>query len=113
MWEIIRRNPQTIIIAVLLHVLIVGLMIVGLDWLKPPTQNIQRVDVVQARLVDAGELQQSKQEQKQQSAVAAKQEQERLQAEQEKQQDAERKSRQQAEVKKKPSKEAGRGKEKG
>lgn len=57
MWDVLRRNPVTLGIAVLMHVALVVLLVVGLDWLRPEKPKPAKVNVVQARVVDAEKLQ--------------------------------------------------------
>jgi colicin import membrane protein len=57
MWELIRRNPLAAFLAVLMHLLLLGFMIVGVDWLKRPHPIRPSGDLVQARVVDAQQVQ--------------------------------------------------------
>lgn len=110
MWDIFRRNPTTLVVAVLMHLAIIGFMIVGLDWLKPPEPKVRQVNVVQAKLVDSTKLEQAKQEKqrqielerkKKQEAERKKQEQARKQEKARKKAEAEKKQKAEAERKKK------------
>ena len=52
MFQILKKNPQAAVIAVLMHVAIIAFMAVGVDWLEKPKQPKSDVQVVQARVVD-------------------------------------------------------------
>jgi colicin import membrane protein len=52
MWQILKRNPLAAVIAVLMHLAILGFMLVGVDWLEKPRPVKVKVDVVQARVID-------------------------------------------------------------
>ncbi len=93
MLELIRRYPLGFALAVLLHLLIVLLMVFGLDWLNPPEPR-KPVQVVQARLVDASQLQQAARKKQQE-------EEKRRQAELERKRRLEEKRRREAEAKRK------------
>lgn len=53
---IIKRNPLAVFLAVAMHVALVAVLIVGVDWREKPKSGIQQVDVVQATMVDEREL---------------------------------------------------------
>ncbi len=57
MWELIKRNPLAAFLAVLMHLLLLGFMIVGVDWLKRPHPIRPSGDLVQAHVVDAQQVQ--------------------------------------------------------
>ncbi len=56
MWQIFRRNPRAAIIAVSMHIGIIVFMLVGVDWLERPKRAKSNVEVVKARVVDAGKV---------------------------------------------------------
>ncbi len=53
MWALIRRYPLGFGLAAIIHLVLVAVMVFGLDWLHPPKPHRPKVQVVQARLVDA------------------------------------------------------------
>ncbi len=52
MFQILKRNPRAAITAAVMHLAIIILLVVGVDWLKDPEQAKIKVDVVKARVVD-------------------------------------------------------------
>ena len=52
MLQILKRNPLSVVIAILMHLAIIAFMLVGVDWLEKPKQVKVNVDVVQARVID-------------------------------------------------------------
>ena len=52
MFQILKRNPQAMAIAVLMHLVIIGFLVIGVDWLEKPKQPKVNVDVVKARVVE-------------------------------------------------------------
>jgi colicin import membrane protein len=56
MFQILKQNPVAAVIAVLMHVIIILFLVVGVDWLKKPEQPAGKVEVVQARVVDASKV---------------------------------------------------------
>lgn len=56
MFEIFKRNPLAVAIALLMHLAIVLFMLVGVDWLKKPEPVKPVVEVVQARVVDQAQV---------------------------------------------------------
>ncbi len=52
MFQILKRNPRAAITAAVMHIAIIVLLVVGVDWLKDPEQAKIKVDVVKARVVD-------------------------------------------------------------
>jgi hypothetical protein len=48
MLQIFKRNPRAAITAAVMHVAIIVLLVVGVDWLKDPEQAKIKVDVVKA-----------------------------------------------------------------
>ncbi len=56
MFSILKRNPLAAAIAILMHIAIILLMVFGLDWLEKPQPKKFKVDVVQARVVDAAKV---------------------------------------------------------
>ncbi len=79
MLQILKRNPQAVAIAVVMHIIILIFLVVGVDWLKKPEQPKVNVDVVQARVVDeskvAAEVEKLKQAEEQKKAARRKEEQ--------------------------------------
>jgi colicin import membrane protein len=57
MWQTLRRSPGSFVAALLLHLTLAGLTLVGLDWLSGGPDRLARPQVVQARIVDAAALQ--------------------------------------------------------
>jgi colicin import membrane protein len=57
MWQTLRRSPASFVAALLLHLTLAGLTLVGLDWLSGGPDRLARPQVVQARIVDAAALQ--------------------------------------------------------
>ena len=57
MLDLIRRNPLAVILSAAVHVLVVGFMVVGVDWREKPQKVVAQVDVVKARVVDESRLQ--------------------------------------------------------
>lgn len=85
MFAILRRNPLAAAIAIVMHLAIILLMVFGLDWLEKPQAPKIKVDVVQARVVDASKvdaevkrLQQAEQDKKTKADAAKRQELKRL-----------------------------------
>ncbi len=85
MFSILKRNPLAAAIAIVMHLAIILLMVFGVDWLEKPQAPKFKVDVVQARVVDASKvdaevkrLQQAEKEKKQQADAAKRQEQQKL-----------------------------------
>ncbi|MEW8014048.1 MAG: cell envelope integrity protein TolA [Candidatus Sedimenticola endophacoides] len=88
MREVIKRNPTAVVIAVAMHLVLIAIMLVGVDWLKSPERKRPGADVVQARVIDPERVQaevrklQQAEEAKQREADAEAQRLERLKAEQ-------------------------------
>ncbi len=85
MFAILKRNPLAAAIAIAMHLVIILLMVFGVDWLEKPQAPKFKVDVVQARVVDAAKvdaeverLKRAETEKKQQADAAKRQEQKRL-----------------------------------
>ena len=76
MFSVIKRNPISFILAVLLHVLIVAFLMFGFDWSKIRKPATPNKNVVQAHTVDARQLDQAKEQE--QAALREKQQQEAL-----------------------------------
>jgi colicin import membrane protein len=55
-FSILKRNPLAAAIAIAMHLAIILLMVFGLDWLEKPQAPKFKVDVVQARVVDAAKV---------------------------------------------------------
>ncbi len=125
MWKLIRSQPRSLLFAVLVHLAVVALLTISLNWPSlRPTLPGTKVDVVQAIAVDESKVQaelekqqarerareqeiKRAQEQAKQAAAERKREQERLAAlkkqradEQRKLQEAERKRKEQERVEK-------------
>lgn len=49
---LIKRNPQAVIFAVILHLVLILLLVFGVDWLKEPEVGRPKVDVVKAKVID-------------------------------------------------------------
>ncbi|MEW8692191.1 MAG: cell envelope integrity protein TolA [Candidatus Thiodiazotropha endolucinida] len=92
MFSVIKRNPVSVMLAVLLHVLIVVFLVFGFDWSKIHKPATPNANVVQAHTVDAKQLDQAKE--KEQAIEREKQRKEALKRKQ-----AEEKKRQQLEQK--------------
>jgi colicin import membrane protein len=56
MWQVFRHNPKAAIIAVSMHIGILAFMLIGVDWLVRPQQSKSNVEVVKARVLDAGKV---------------------------------------------------------
>jgi colicin import membrane protein len=97
MWQLIRENPRAVAYAVLMHVLLLILLVISLDW-TPKVSQSGAPKAIQAELVDNARL----------KAVEERKvaEQQRLQAEQEAKRKAEEKRK--AEAKRKADAEAKR-----
>lgn len=79
MFQILKRNPQAAAIAAVMHIAIIVLLVVGVDWLKDPEQAKIKVDVVKARVVDearvAAEVEKLKQAEQQKKTKQQKEKQ--------------------------------------
>jgi colicin import membrane protein len=85
MFAILKRNPLAAAIAIVMHLGIILLMVFGLDWLEKPQPPKLKVDVVQARVVDAAKvdaevkrLKQAEKDKKTKADAAKRKEQKRL-----------------------------------
>jgi len=57
MWQVIRRNPLAVFMAVLLHVALAAFLLFGVDWKeKPKVAALPKADVVQAKVIDAARV---------------------------------------------------------
>lgn len=90
MLSVIKRNPVSVVLAILLHILIVVFLIYGFDWSKLRKPASPKANVVQAHTVDAKQLDQAKEKEKAAERKKQKQREEALQRKQ-----AEEKKRQQ------------------
>ena len=57
MWSVVRRNPLAVLFALLLHLILAAALLMN-DWSREPRPYGVTADVVQARVVDAGKLEQ-------------------------------------------------------
>lgn len=87
MLDVIRRNPGAFVIALLMHLLLVVFLVVGVDWRKKPKPLDSRAHVVQAKVIDASQVEREiarlrEEEKRKQLAeqTARKKEQQRLEA---------------------------------
>ena len=55
MWKVIRENPRAVVYAVLMHLLLLLLLVIGLDWKPTPTAP-GGSRPIQAKLVDQRQL---------------------------------------------------------
>ncbi|MEJ2214229.1 MAG: hypothetical protein P8Y20_09250, partial [Gammaproteobacteria bacterium] len=78
MWQLIKENPLAFILSAAVHAVVVVLMVVGVDWREPPKKIVNKVDVVQARIVDDSLLQAEINKQKQLQQEKKEQEKKRL-----------------------------------
>jgi colicin import membrane protein len=63
-FSVIKNNPVSVMLAVLLHILIVAFLVFGFDWSKVRKPATSNANVVQAHTVDAKQLDQSKEKEK-------------------------------------------------
>lgn len=56
MWQVFKRNPLAVVLAVVMHIAIIAFMIVGVDWLKQPKPVRSTVEVVQAKVIDQARI---------------------------------------------------------
>lgn len=90
MFSVIKRNPVSVVLALLLHGLILFFLIFGMDWSNPGKPATPKANVVQAHTVDAKQLNQTKEKEK-----AAEREKQRQREQEQKRKQAEKKKRQQ------------------
>ncbi len=60
MFSVLKRNPVSVILAVMLHIMIVAFLVFGYDWSKFNKPATPKANVVQAHTVDAKQLDQAK-----------------------------------------------------
>lgn len=53
MFDLFKRNPKAVSLAVAMHLVLILLLIFGLDWLVPPKDQRPAVNIVKAQVVDA------------------------------------------------------------
>jgi colicin import membrane protein len=63
-FSVIKRNPVSVMLAVLLHIMIVAFLIFGFDWSKLHKPASPKANVVQAHTVDAKQLDLSREKEK-------------------------------------------------
>ena len=97
MWQIIRENPRAVVYAVLMHLLLLALLMVGLDW-TPDITKPGAPKAIQAELVSPDRLENIKKKKLE--------EQRKLDAERKRKADAEKKRLAEIERKKKTEQEA-------
>lgn len=56
MFELLRRNPLAVLLAVAMHGLLLAFMVVGVDWRKPPKPQTEQVEIIHARVLDESKL---------------------------------------------------------
>lgn len=56
MWAVIRRNPLAAFLALVLHLLLAGFLIFGVDWWQDPVRPAAKAPPVQARVIDSQKL---------------------------------------------------------
>jgi colicin import membrane protein len=95
MWQIIRENPRAVVYAVLMHLVLLILLIVGLDW-TPSITRPGEPKAIQAQLVDPHRLE----------AIEERKQAEQRKAEAEAKRKAEAKQKAEAEAKRKAEAEA-------
>lgn len=103
MWQVIRENPRAVVYAVLMHLVLLALLIVGLDW----TPNITRPGApkaIQAQLVDPHRLEAI--EERKQAAQRQAEEEAKRKAEAERKKQAEQEAQRKAEIERKQQAEA-------
>lgn len=86
MLSVIKRNPVSVALAVLLHILIVVFLVFGYDWSKIYKPSTPKANVVQAHTVDAKQLDQTKEKEKAAQRKKLEEAQQRKQAEEKKRQ---------------------------
>ncbi|MCU7881199.1 MAG: cell envelope integrity protein TolA [Candidatus Thiodiazotropha sp. (ex Lucinoma aequizonata)] len=64
MVSVIKRNPVSVVLALLLHGLILFFLIFGMDWSNPGKPATLKANVVQAHTVDAKQLNQTKEKER-------------------------------------------------
>ncbi|HKK14733.1 MAG TPA: cell envelope integrity protein TolA, partial [Gammaproteobacteria bacterium] len=55
MWKFLREHPRSLFYALLVHVGLFGLLVVGVDWTAKPSAS-GKPDVVQAVVVDESKV---------------------------------------------------------
>jgi colicin import membrane protein len=109
MWKAIRENPRAVFYAVLMHLLLLALLVVSLDWSPKPSTTASAPKPVQAELVDAkglNEAEEHKQEELRQQAEAEVEAKRKAEAEAEAQRKAEAEAKRKAEAEAKRKAEA-------
>ena len=97
MLAVLKQNPLALLLAVVLHLLLAVFLVVGVDWQDKPKGVPATANVVQAKVIDAKQLQteidriKQAEDAKKARAVAAKREEERKLAELKKRREAEKK----------------------
>ena len=65
MWAVIRRNPLAALLALVLHLLLAGFLIFGVDWWDAPQPIKPKAPPIQAQVIDGQKLEAEKQRQAQ------------------------------------------------
>jgi colicin import membrane protein len=56
MFDLFKRSPRALVMALAMHLLLVFFLLVGVDWLVAPKVYRPKVDVVQARVIDERQI---------------------------------------------------------
>ncbi|MCG7960355.1 MAG: hypothetical protein JAY69_14945, partial [Candidatus Thiodiazotropha taylori] len=89
MLGVLKRNPFSVMLALLLHFVIVFFLVFGVDWEKKPKPIASQANVVQAHTIDLDKINEKKAEEKKaQQLKQQQQEKKRRQAEEKKRQQA-------------------------
>jgi len=107
MWQVIRENPRAVFYAVLMHLVLLTLLIVGLDW-TPSITRPGAPKAIQAQLVDPHRLEAIEERKQAEQRQAEEEARRKAEAERKKQAEAEAQRKAEAERKQKAEAEAKR-----
>ncbi|MCU7905699.1 MAG: cell envelope integrity protein TolA [Candidatus Thiodiazotropha sp. (ex Epidulcina cf. delphinae)] len=88
MFGVLKRNPVSVLLAVLLHGLILFFLVFGVDWTNPTKPATPKTDIVQAHTVDAEQLRQADAKEREAERQKQLQQEKRKRAEEEKRRQA-------------------------
>ena len=60
MLGVLKRNPFSVMLALLLHILILFFLVFGVDWDKKPKPIASKANVVQAHTIDLDKISEKK-----------------------------------------------------